>query len=76
MHWLGPILWLRDLLTGPHRIDYEQRGDTAVKASRDAARPTGPGELRRASFERGDRPLPAASWPPPRRTGWEDDLRL
>jgi hypothetical protein len=27
--------------------------------------------LRQTQFDRGGEPLPAASWPPPRRTGWE-----
>lgn len=68
MSWFdaNPIVWAHDLLTGPERHDYDEKRRSLPRAT---------GRTRRqAAFERGDRPPPAAACPPPRWSGWEDNL--
>lgn len=58
---------LAEFVRGAGRTDYEQLGEeTREKVGSNP-------DLRRAAFNRGERPLPGLSAPPPRRTGWEDD---
>jgi hypothetical protein len=67
MKLAAAIEWLWDLLRGTGQYEYVQRGEEA--RVRVGIEPT----LRRAAFDRGEHPLPGASWPPARRTGWEQD---